>query len=209
MMKCYRVTDKEFSAFGRVLHVDAAELISAANAIPLPKEGSSYEASVDVFEKLGIAKYFQDEIYGELPIQMGYCWGHSQKLNALEWHKCSEVNVAVTDMVLFLGLLPDLENNRYDSAKIKAFYVKKGEVIEVYATTMHFCPCEVSPYGFGCVVVLPAGTNTPLDKPAKDKLLFRKNKWIIAHEDNRALLDRGVAGGVYGKNFDVSEVLSK
>ena len=208
-MKCFRVTDKEFKAYGRIIDIDAAEIISAAKSIEMPNDGSKYEPSVAEFENLEITNYFRDEIFGELPTQTGYCWGHSTKLNALEWHKNSEINVAVTDMVLFLGLLTEVEDNRYNSENIKAFYVKAGEVIEVYGTTMHFCPCEVGDEGFGCVVVLPKGTNVPLDKAPKDKLLFRKNKWLFACEDNAALIEKGVVPGIYGKNYDVKEVLQK
>lgn len=202
-MKYYRVTDREFNEYGQVLDVDASEIISAAKGIDMPREGSSYEPSVTQFETLAISTWFKDEVFGELPIQTGYCWGHSTRLNALEWHKNSEVNVAVTDMVLFLARLPELENGCLDSSKVKAFYVKAGEVIEVYATTLHFCPCHVQKDGFGCVVVLPQGTNVPLDGEPQDKLLFRKNKWLIAHEENQALLDKGVVAGITGENYEV------
>lgn len=208
-MKYYTTSDKEFAEYGRVIDIDASEIIKAAKTIEMPSEGSCYEVATAKFENLDICEYFKSEIFGELPIQVGYCWGHSTKLNALEWHKNSEINVAVTDLVLFLGRLPEMEeDNRYNSENIKAFYIKAGEVIEVYATTLHFCPCEVSEEGFGCVVVLPEGTNVPLDGEPEDKLLFRKNKWLIAHEDNEALKARGAAAGIYGENLDVGDVLN-
>ena len=127
-------------------------------------------------------------------------------LGALEWHKCSEVNIAVTDLILLLGDVRDIEEgNKYNSAKVKAFRVKKGQAIEVYATTLHFCPIETDKSGFGCVVGLLKGTNTDLEFASEDKLLFRKNKWIMAHNDNQALLNRGVVGGIYGENYKICE----
>lgn len=202
-MKFYSVKDPEFKAFGRVLDIDVSELIATAEKIPMPEEGANYNPSREEFEALPVMDTIKRAIFGELPTQLGYCYGHSNMLNALEWHICSEVNVAVTDMVLLLGDVRDVENGRYDSAKIKAFKVKKGEAIEVYATTMHFCPIETSKDGFGCVVGLLKDTNLVLDEPSLDKLLFKKNKFLIAHEDNKALVDKGVFPGIYGENYKI------
>ena len=169
----------------------------------MPQEGSIYVPSEKSFEELDIAKVIQNECFGEIPAQVGYCYGHSNKLNALEWHKCSEINIAVTDLVLFLGMVQDIEDGKYNSENIKAFKLKKGEAIEVYATTLHFCPIETDENGFGCVVGLLEGTNVPLDGEPDDKLLFRKNKWLIAHEDNAALIAKGVVPGIYGPNYSL------
>lgn len=202
-MKIYNVTDKEFLPYGRVLNLDTDEIISAAEKFPMPQEGSIYVPSEKSFEELDIAKIIQNECFGEIPAQVGYCYGHSNKLNALEWHKCSEINIAVTDLVLFLGMVQDIEDGKYNSEKIKAFKLKKGEAIEVYATTLHFCPIETDENGFGCVVGLLEGTNVPLDGEPDDKLLFRKNKWLIAHEDNAELIAKGVVPGIYGPNYSL------
>ncbi len=205
-MKIYEVCDKEFQQFGRVIDLDANEIISVAKTFDMPEEGSIYKASCDEFESLEIMQTIQNEYFGELPTQLGYCYGHSNMLNALEWHKCSEINIAVTDMILLLGDVRDIEDgNKYNSANVKAFKVKAGQAIEVYATTLHFCPIETAKTGFGCVVGLLKGTNTDLEFTPEDKLLFRKNKWLMAHNENQALLDRGVQGGIYGENYRICE----
>ncbi len=116
----------------------------------------------------------------------------------------SEINIAVTPLVLILGHIWDIENGKTDSSKFKAFYLPAGTVAEVYSTTLHFCPCEVEKGGFGCVVGLPLGTNTPLETEGPDPLLFRKNKWLIAHNDNKALISRGVFSGISGENFKIN-----
>lgn len=202
-MKFYSVKDPEFKVFGRVLDIDVSELIATAEKIPMPEEGSIYNPSREEFEALPVMDTVKRAIFGELPTQLGYCYGHNNMLNALEWHTCSEVNVATTDMVLLLGDVRDVEDGRYDSAKIKAFKVNKGEAIEVYATTLHFCPIEVEKTGFGCVVGLLKDTNLVLDEPSLDKLLFKKNKFLIAHEDNKALVDKGIFPGIYGENYKI------
>ena len=201
----FDVNDEEFKEYGIVLEeYDVKDIMAEAAKLDAPREGSIYLASVEDFEKLPIAKKIEDEVFGTLDTQVGYCYGHSNYLNALEWHYSSEVNVAVTPLVLMLAKRSDIKNGRIDSSCVKVFFVPAGTVIEVFATTLHFCPCEVSEGGFGCVVVLPSGTNTPLDIPVKDPLLFRKNKWIFAHEGNTALLQRGVIAGVYGENYKIN-----
>lgn len=203
-LKIYRTSDPEFVPFGYVINdIDADAFIEASKKADEVKEGSLYVAEADYFKDLDAAKDIEIKYFGELPAQAGYCYGYSNKLNAVEWHKSSEINVATTDLILFLGSVQDIVDRKIDSSKIKAFYVEKGEVIEVYATTLHFCPCQVSEEGFGCVVVLPKGTNVPLEGEYEDKLMFRKNKWILAHVDNKGLIDRGVIAGVTGENYEV------
>lgn len=197
----YRVTDSEFRPYGRVISNDASELIAAAAKLEMPAEGSKYEASIPALEATSAMGWFTDEVYGEMPIQIGCCWGHNNTMNALEWHRDSEINVAVTDFVLILAKLEDVVDGRLDSAKCKMFEVKAGETVEVYATSLHFCPCTTDPEGFSCVVVLPKGTNVPLEKKPADPLLFRKNKWLICHENAEGLKSRGVVPGIFGENW--------
>lgn len=200
----YDVSDKEFASFGRIIKsLDATEIIETAKKIPNTESGSSYLPSVDDFEKLDIAETIKNEHYGSLPTQIGYCWGHNTIMNATEWHTSSEINIAITPLVLILGHVWDIEDGKIDSSKFKAFYLPAGTVVEVYATSLHFCPCEVSKDGFGCVVGLPAGTNTDLEIEPKNIMLFRKNKWIIAHVENETLINRGVVAGITGTNYEI------
>lgn len=204
-LKIHAVNSEMFKSFGRlIVNMDTAEIEQAAQAMQPVENGSMYLPSVEAFESLEIAKRIQNECFGTLPTQIGYCWGHSNFLNATEWHTSSEVNIAVTDLVLILGHVWDIVDRRIDSSKFTAFYLPKGTVVEVYATTLHFCPCEVNQNGFGCVVALPVGTNVPLDGQPHDPLLFRQNKWIICHDENRALQERGVVPGISGINFKIN-----
>ena len=203
-IELYDVSDKEFAPFGRIIKgLDATEIIETAKKIPNPESGSSYLPTVEAFEKLNIAKTIKNEFFGSMPTQVGYCWGHSNFLNATEWHTSSEINIAVTPLVLILGHIWDINDGKIDSSKFKAFYLPAGTVVEVYATSLHFCPCEVDEDGFGCVVGLPTGTNTDLTVNKEDPMLFRKNKWIIAHVDNEALKKKGVVAGITGTNYEI------
>lgn len=201
----YSVYDAEFKTYGRVIDgLDTAEILVTAEKIKMPSEGSVYQASVPDFESLKIAEQIKNELFGTLPTQIGYCYGRNSMLGATEWHTSTEVNIAVTDLVLLLAHVFEIEDGKIFSDRFKAFFVPRGTVIEVYATSAHFCPCQTSDCGFACVVALPTGTNTPLDEKPHDAMLFRKNKWIIAHEDNIALIERGVLPGIYGTNYKVN-----
>lgn len=200
----YSIYDKKFEEYGRVVEeLKTNAIIEAAKLIQNPETGSAYVASEESFQSLQIAEDIAYKIFGEMPTQVGYCWGHSNMLNGAEWHTSSELNVAITPLVLFLGKRQDVVDGTIDSSLFEAFYVPKGAVLEIYATTLHFCPCEIEQGGFGCVVALPYGTNTPLEAEIEDKLLFRKNKWLISHVDNDGLLARGAVSGITGVNYEI------
>ncbi len=202
--KIYTTDDKEFEEYGRVIEsIDPRELIATAQKMALPEEGSLYSPSCPELEALDAAREVTALCFGTLDTQIGYCYGHNSHLNAFEWHANSEINVAVTDLILLLAKRSDLKDNRLDSSAAKAFYIKKGEMVEVYATSIHFCPCQVGKEGFGCIVALPRGTNLPLDCKTSDPYLFRKNKWLIAHHENHALIDKGVVPGINGENVEI------
>lgn len=201
----YSTDAPEFAAYGRVLaDFDTTDIVKAGEAIAMPTEGSRYEASTPAFEALPIAARIKEDVFGSLPTQVGYCYGYNSLMNAMEWHCCSEFNIAVTDLVLILGLRSEMVCRKISSDALKAFYVKKGEAIEVYATSLHFCPCMVSENGFGCVVGLLDGTNLPFEaEKTADPLLFKRNKWLIAYEGNEALLAKGVVPGITGENLEI------
>ena len=201
----YDIYSPKFAEYGRVIdNFDATQIIAEAKKIQNPESGSVYLPSVAEFEALDILKTARDEIFGTLDTQLGYCYGYNNMLGATEWHCSSELNIAVTPFVLILGKRSDIKNGKLNSADMKAFYVPAGAVIEVYATTLHFCPCQAADEGFGCVVGLPRTTNTPLDAPVSDPVQFRKNKWIMAHESNATLIERGVVSGIYGENYKIN-----
>ena len=78
------------------------ELIEKMKMTPLPSD-VIYEPSIKELEDLKIAEELRIREFGELPIQIGYCNGNNYLLNAVEYHRSSEINVAVTDLILLLG----------------------------------------------------------------------------------------------------------
>ena len=201
------ISSKEFKRYGRVLeNYDITEISLKMNDTPLP-DGVVYEPSIEFLEDIKMADELKNREFGGLDIQIGYCNGNNHLLNAVEYHRSSEINIAVTDIILLLGMELDIEEDfSYDTSKLEAFLVPKGTIIEVFATTLHYAPCNVNEEGFKCVVVLPKGTNTELEtkieKNAEDLLLFAKNKWLIAHPDTD-LRKQGAFIGLKGENIRV------
>ncbi|MCI9638029.1 MAG: DUF4867 family protein [Hungatella sp.] len=202
-MEIRKVTDPEFKVYGKIVTgYDCGELLKAMGQTPVP-EDVVYVASDRELEGLEVSKRIQKNMYGQLPIQVGYCNGRNRKMNAMEYHRTSEINVAATDLVLMLGRQQDVgEDGTYDTSLAEAFLVPAGTVIEVYATTLHYAPCHVEEDGFRCVVILPKGTNTDMEPVEElffeDKLLFAKNKWLIGHREGG--LPKNAYLGLRGSN---------
>ena len=202
-MKIYSVNDPEFKPYGRVvtgLEAAKAEILAALASTPLPA-ATDYVAEDERLQKLPAAVEVSEHLFGGMPCQLGWCNGHNTYLNCLEYHRDSEFNLGTEDFVLLLARMEDIEDGKLDTAKVKAFRAPAGTLVEVYATTLHYAPCGVEGAGFRLVVVLPRGTNLPLETvPARegiDRLLFCRNKWLLAHPE--AQID-GAFNGLTGEN---------
>ena len=189
-MNIMSVKDPAFAKYGKVVDfICTCELEKAMENTPVT-EGVEYVPSVEALEATGAYAALTEQFYGGMPIQIGYCNGHNHKLNALEYHRDSELDLACTaDMILLLGCQQDIDpaDFSYDTAKVEAFLLPKGMMVELYATTLHYAPVSVGDSHFRCVVVLPKGTNTELKfKPAAEgepSLMTATNKWLIAHPE--------------------------
>ena len=118
-----------------------------------------------------------------MPIQIGHCSGHNSVLGCLEYHKSSEINMANEDFILLIGERKDIVDGKYDLSKVEGFLVPKGVVVEMYANTLHYCPCGVDGKEFRMLVVLPKGTNVGRYHSELEPALRNANKWLLAHED--------------------------
>ena len=199
-MHILSVKDPAFRKYGRVItNVDFTQLVEEMKKTPVP-DGVVYEPGINALEALPVKKELETITYGEMPVQIGYCNGHNSKLNAVEYHRSSEINVAATDAILILGLLADVaEDFTYDTSKMEAFLVPAGT--------------GVDGQGFQVAIVLPQGTNYPLEgahqkveqgkAPSEDALLAATNKWLIGHAEGG--LPEGSFLGLVGENLDVSK----
>lgn len=209
-VKIFSVFDEEFKTYGNIVSgIDFSELISYMEEhTDIPESGNVYVASVEAMEALAVKENLRKFMYGGMPIQIGYCNGRNSTYNGFEYHKGSEINIAVTDFMLVLGHTWLIKDNTYRIEDARVFFVPKGTAIEMFQTTLHLSPCKVCDEGFKGIVVLPEGTNTPLEeRPAdpsgEDVLLLQKNKWVIAHPDREPLIKQGAHPGLLGENKEL------
>lgn len=202
----YSVQDDMFRTFGRIVNgYDFSGLIAyMEQKTEIPEQGNCYVPSVSELEKDAVMDRLQALLYGGMPIQIGYCNGRNSSYNGFEYHKCSEVNVAVTDFLLVLGHIWEMEGNTFHTDNAKVFLVEKGTAIEMYQTTLHLAPCKITDDGYKCIVILARGTNTEAkecnEDDAESEILLKQNKWIIAHPDWEPLRKQGAYPGVRGEN---------
>ena len=204
-LRLYSVLDPEFRRYGRVLNAETGELAAAMAAMEIPEEGNCYKASVPALEAVPLMKSLRRTVFGEMEIQAGYCNGHGYKLNAMEYHKCCEINFSTTGLVLLLALPEQLDDGRLDSADVVGFYLPAGTLVEIFPLVMHFAPCRISESGFNCLVVLEKGTNEVLpvvdtSASGEEKLLWMRNKWMTCHPDSPQK-EKGAFVGISGENI--------
>ena len=204
-LKLYSVLDPEFRRYGRVLNAETGELAAAMAAMEIPEEGNCYKASVPALEAVPLMKSLRRTVFGEMEIQAGYCNGRGYKLNAMEYHKCCEINFSTTGLVLLLALPEQLDDGRLDSADVAGFYLPAGALVEIFPLVMHFAPCRISEDGFNCLVVLEKGTNEVLpvvdtSASGEEKLLWMRNKWMTCHPDSPQR-EKGAFVGITGENL--------
>ena len=212
IVKTYSVFDPAFAPYGKVLEgYDTAELLAAMEQIAMPAEGTAYEPGIESLENCGIYQDLWGKAFGGMPIEIGMCWGFNTKLNCLEYHRDSEINIGSHDFVLLLAKQDEIEGGVLDTSKVKAFRVPAGVGVEVYATTLHYAPCHVNEsHGFRVAVVLPRGTNTqkPDFEPKcdEDTWMTARNKWLLAHPDSDEA-KQGSHIGLSGENIDIASLL--
>ena len=203
------VHDPRFVEYGLVHRIGAAgaspvdgPLLSLARARFEQSNGPvSYTASDPELEGCPELDEIRRQVFGEVDIQAGCCWGTSTRMNGMEFHKSSELVGAATDLVLIVGRLQDVSDGHWDARRAAFVHVPAGSFVELYATTLHLAPCRVSPAPFCAVIVLPRGTNTPL-AAGPDGRLWMRNKWLLAHPEGPAAA-RGAWIGVDGPNWDI------
>ena len=126
-MEIKSVMDPAFRRYGKVLTgYDFSELVKVMKDTPIPDD-VVYVPSVSELEEQGVYKELQEKGFGGMPIQIGYCNGHNKLLNALEYHRNSEINVAATDLILLIGAQQDMESDyTYDVCHVEAFFCTGG-----------------------------------------------------------------------------------
>ena len=212
-MKIYSVFDPEFKPYGQVvtgMDDTVAELLNVLKDAP-QGPGVDYVPEYAPLQELPACVEISEHCYGGMPVQLGWCNGFNTKLNCLEYHRDSEFNLGTEDFILLLGLQGDIVDGVLDTATIKAFKAPAGTLIEVFATALHYAPCHCDPNkGFRVMVALPRGTNTEkpdiTPKSPEDKLLWARNKWLLAHPESGEA-KQGAHIGLAGENIDIADII--
>lgn len=206
------VDDPEFVTYGTVHpHIKVPKMREYAYQREMP-DSEIYEPCSEELMGMDGAVCFTEFAYGETACQIGYYSGYCSKLNALEYHKCSEVLVEFEPAVLIVGHIWDINGQKLDSAKLKLFYVPADTCVELYATTLHFAPCMATQAGVRQVVCQTATTNTDLRHPelltdeGENKLLYQRNKWVLIHPEAAGSFEANAVQGIEGENISVVPV---
>lgn len=195
----YTTQSTQFQEFGRVLAYDANSWIQYANtAYPLPDKKASYFPDGEDLHNFSLIDAIQQDIFGHLAIQTGIVQGKNEYLTGIEFHQGSEVNIALTDCILVVGRRQDMIGVNYDGGLTKKFYLHKGEVVEIYASTLHYTPIQATSEGFSLGVILLEGTNTDIG-PTSQTMLTKKNKWYITHASQTEKVKAGCIAGLQGE----------
>jgi hypothetical protein len=210
------IDDEAFARYGRLLTAyDPQEMILRAKAI-LPKtQGIVYEPAVPALEVTSVMNSaIEREIYGGMPVQVGWCYGKNLQMAGLEYHKGCEVNVCLSDVVLLVGDERDIvygQQISYDTTKVAAFYAPAGSVIEFHPWNLHYAPIQaLHSSQFATLVYLPRGTNYPLPfqvpQSGENRLLFAVNKWLLVHPAQVATVAQGAYAGLVGDDILITAV---
>ncbi len=210
-MKIYSVNDPEFKPYGRVvtgLEAAKAEILAALATTPLPA-ATDYVAEDERLQELPAAVEVSEHLFGGMPCQLGWCNGHNTYLNCLEYHRDSEFNLGTEDFVLLLARMEDIEDGKLDTAKVKAFRVPAGTLVEVTPRPCTTRPAMSMPTRASACwsrCLKTKGTNTA--KPGiqnnggDDPLLWACNKWLLAHAES-AEAKAGAYVGLVGENLHI------
>ena len=213
-MQIKSVFSPAFARYGRVVEgYDTKSLLEALAATEKPENGTVYFPSRPELEATACFSALRDGFYGGMPLQIGCCNGSNTLLNCLEYHRDSEVDVPGEDILLLVAPLQEVEDGALDTARVEAFFAPAGIAVELYATTLHYAPCDAHPgRGFRVAIVLPRGTNTErpdlVPRTPEDGLLWARNKWLLSHPDSPEA-GQGAHVGLRGVNIDVSPFIKE
>ena len=215
MRKIQSVFDESFKKYGAVMTGVTSDAMRAEAAkIPMPEKGVAYRRSIPELEQTADFQVFVTAYGGYKPVEAGLCWGYNTRMDCLEYHRASEVNVAVSDCIVMLGDRRDIVDGKYDSSLVELFHIPAGVAAEFYATTLHYAPCQTTVEGFRMVVLLPDGTNADLAPDALEtaknasgehRMLWAVDKWLIAHPDTGEAKN-GALAGITGENIDLKSI---
>ncbi len=207
-MQILSIYDEAFRPYGRVVEGYPVEGLLKALAETPCTDAVVYEPRIEALHQAENAQEIGEALYGGMPFQFGFCNGHNTRLNCLEFHRDSEFNLGTEDFILLIARQDEVIDGKLDTSKVKAFRAPAGVLVECYATTLHYAPCQAGKdKGFRVLIALPDKTNTDYRPEGganvMDKMLWARNKWLIAHPDTSEAA-QGAWAGLVGENIDIA-----
>ncbi len=210
--KIGKISNPDFRKYGVVwegFDIDELKEFAEENISVDPRE-NFYAPSNPELESLPLMKSISDEVYAGMPVEAGECTGQTRNFTAVEYHQGSEVNIALTDVVMVLAHRAVLEekgsiNPRKDA---ELFFVPAGTVFEMYSDTLHYSPIKVHDSGFAVIVILPQGSNQPLPDgfKAENRRIVKKNKFQLVHACRKDKIAAGAVIGVTGELIELKQI---
>ncbi len=202
------VSSRLFERYGKVVEgIDVRKAVELLRKTPLPEKGTAYVASEPVLEAdKALFSDIQDRVFGGLPVELGYCSGDNHVLNALEYHRNCEVNIAENDCLLMVAPMTAIKDGILDTQSVETFLLPAGTAVLFYETTLHYAPCNADGNSyFRVLVALPRGTNTERPRaPAHEGeagFLTHNNKWLFAHPGSPEGRSGITKGRLVGENL--------
>ena len=203
-LKILELSEQTYAPYGRILRGEKyAELLNKLSATPIPENGNSYVPAAKELESRETLAALSDEFYAGVSAQLGYCNGNSCRINCMEYHDHEEIDLAGTDLLLFLGRMEDMNGLTISTDSLKCFFVPAGTVLTFSTGTLHFAPCRVHKSGFRCGVILQRGANAPIPPEKRRGAYFAQSKWLIGHAESRQVKELHAVCGLTGENYEV------
>ena len=205
------IEDTSFLRYGRVHHERPVDVL-LASLDRKPESGTGVHRSMNDKHGACPAELVPTlrEIFGCTELQVESVQGRNARLDALEYHKCVEVVVAGTDMVVLMGLVCDIvwPAGTFDVSRTKAFYVPRGTVYEVFPWCLHSTPVHVrEAEGFRCIVIQPRGAHAPIDftpdPGGEGKLMRGRNTWLISYVNEAGVPGASTHRGLKGRVMEL------
>ncbi|EBP4526821.1 DUF4867 domain-containing protein [Salmonella enterica subsp. enterica serovar Westminster] len=182
--KTLSIHSDEFKAYGKVIstkNIDSL-LKYLKDEVTLPHDRIEYVRSDECLSHCAAVSDIQRQIYGDMPVQAGYVCGVNTTQDGFEYHQGSEVIIAASDFFLFLGKREFMQDDAFNGELARPFFVPAKSAIELYSTTLHYCPISINTQPFSAAIILLDGTNEYIPDENKPAMLSKRNTWFIAHE---------------------------
>ena len=154
--------EPRFEEYGRIVpDVPADELMAVVRAFPLPEDGMVWSPREDDLHAVLSFTPWGEELYADMPYQLGYCAGSNDRADALARHGGSAYIQTDREIGLLLA-------HRWEDAPHR-FRIPAGVLVELYGDTLRSAPLGRD---FRILVILPYATNTEWRDGAS------RNTWV-------------------------------